>query len=190
VLSTFLTSAGLVAVAEIGDKTQLLSMVLSAQFRRPLPIVAGILAATAVNHAVAAAAGAAFAELMQGAWMSALVGASFLAIAAWALSPDRIEGDCAPPLRKAGPFVAALICFFLAEIGDKTQIATVALAAKERSVLTVTAGTTLGMMIANVPAVLVGSALATRLPLRTIRISAAALFATIGILILSRLLLS
>jgi putative Ca2+/H+ antiporter (TMEM165/GDT1 family) len=181
VLSSFLLSAGVVAVAEIGDKTQLLSIMLAARFRRPLPIAFGILAATLANHAAAALAGSLFGGLLEGRWMTALVGISFLAIALWALVPDKAADDCPASVRRLGPFLATTLCFFFAEIGDKTQIATIALAAKHQAVLAVTAGTTLGMMAANLPAVLAGSALAARLPLRLIRMCAAAIFAALGI---------
>jgi putative Ca2+/H+ antiporter (TMEM165/GDT1 family) len=180
VLSSFLLSAGVVALAEIGDKTQLLSMMLAARFRKPLPIALGILAATLANHAAAALAGALFAGLLEGPWMTGLVGLSFLAIALWALVPDKAGEDCPAAARAFGPFLATTLCFFFAEMGDKTQVATVALAAKEQAVLAVTGGTTLGMMAANVPAVLAGSALAARLPFRAIRLGAAALFAALG----------
>ena len=179
-LSSFLVSAGMVAVAEIGDKTQLLSMMLAARFRRPLPIALGILVATLANHAAAALAGSVFATMLQGPWMTGLLGVSFLAIALWALLPDKAAEDCDAPARSLGPFLATAVCFFFAEIGDKTQIATIALAAKYQAVLAVTGGTTLGMMAANVPAVLAGSALAARLPLRPFRLGAAALFAALG----------
>jgi putative Ca2+/H+ antiporter (TMEM165/GDT1 family) len=180
VLSSFLLSAGVVAVAEIGDKTQLLSMMLAARFRRPLPIALGILAATLANHAAAALAGSLFAGLLQGPWMSALLGVSFLAIGLWALVPDKTDADGPAPTRSLGPFLATTVCFFFAEIGDKTQIATIALAAKYQTVLAVTGGTTLGMMAANIPAVLAGAALASRLPFRLIRLCAAAMFAALG----------
>jgi putative Ca2+/H+ antiporter (TMEM165/GDT1 family) len=180
VLSTFFLSAGVVALAEIGDKTQLLSMMLAARFRKPLPIALGILAATLANHAAAALAGALFAGLLEGPWMSGLVGLSFLAIALWALVPDKAGEDCPASVRAFGPFLATTLCFFFAEIGDKTQVATIALAAKYQAVLAVTGGTTLGMMAANVPVVLAGSALVARLPFRAIRFGAAALFAALG----------
>jgi Ca2+/H+ antiporter, TMEM165/GDT1 family len=180
VLSSFLLSAGVIAVAEIGDKTQLLSMMLAARFRRPVPIAFGILSATLANHAAAALAGSMFATLLQGPWMTGLLGASFLAIALWALVPDKV-GECPASARRLGPFLATTLCFFFAEIGDKTQIATVALAAKHQAVIAVACGTTLGMMAANIPAVLAGSALAARLPLRLIRLCAAAIFGALGV---------
>jgi Ca2+/H+ antiporter, TMEM165/GDT1 family len=180
VLSSFLVSAGVVAVAEIGDKAQLLSMMLAARFRRPLPIAFGILAATLANHAAAALAGFLFAATLQGPWMTALLGVSFLAIALWALVPDKLDAPCPGSAGRFGPFLATTLCFFCAEMGDKTQIATIALAAEHQAVLAVTGGTTLGMMAANIPAVLAGSALAARLPLRLIRLCAAGIFAALG----------
>ena len=179
-LSSFLLSAGVVAIAEIGDKTQLLSMMLAARFKKPLPIALGILAATLANHAAAALVGSSSAGLLEGPWMTGLLGASFLAIALWALVPDKAGDECPASTRGLGPFLATAVCFFFAEIGDKTQLATVALAAKYQAVVAVTGGTTLGMMAANIPAVLAGSALAARLPLRPIRFCAAALFAALG----------
>lgn len=186
-LSSFLLSAGVVAVAEIGDKTQLLSMMLAARFRRPVPIAFGILAATLANHAAAALAGSMFAAALQGPWMTGLLGVSFLAIALWALVPDKAGDDCPASAGSLGPFLATLLCFFFAEIGDKTQLATIALAAKHQAVLAVTGGTTLGMMAANIPAVVAGSALAARLPLRAIRLCAAGIFAALGAAALLRL---
>lgn len=182
-MEAFLVSTGLVAIAEIGDKTQLLAMLLAARFRKPLPIILGILAATLANHALASLVGVAAGEILQGPWMRWVLGLAFIAFAAWALIPDKFdEGD--RPKDRAGVFLTTLVAFFLVEMGDKTQVATVALAAKFQQVLWVTAGTTLGMMIANVPAVLIGEAAATRLPLKYIRWAAAASFAVIGLWIL------
>jgi Ca2+/H+ antiporter, TMEM165/GDT1 family len=177
----FLVSTGVVALAEIGDKTQLLSMIMAARFRRPLPIILGILAATLLNHAAAALAGTLLGSVLEGPWMSWILGLSFLAVAAWALIPDKIDADAGKQVGIYGAFLATLVAFFLAEMGDKTQIATVALAAKYNTVAAVTAGTTLGMMVANVPAVLAGSALSGRLPLKAIRFAAAAVFAALGL---------
>jgi putative Ca2+/H+ antiporter (TMEM165/GDT1 family) len=179
-IEPFLVSTGVVALAEIGDKTQLLSMCIAARFRRPLPIVLGILIATILNHFAAGLAGTLVGDLLAGPWMRWILGASFLSVAVWALVPDKLEGDGVPKGRW-GAFSATAVAFFLAEIGDKTQIATVALAAKYHTVLLVTLGTTLGMMIANVPAVLVGGALADRLPLRAVRTAAAIVFALLGV---------
>jgi putative Ca2+/H+ antiporter (TMEM165/GDT1 family) len=171
-----------VALAEFGDKTQLLSLLLAARFRRPLPIVCGILLATLANHAAAGAAGALFGQLLDGAWLRWVLGLSFLAVAGWALIPDRIDERNA--LRRSGAFLTTLVAFFLAEIGDKTQIATIGLAARFEQYWTVVLGTTLGMMVANVPAVLLGDRMAGRLPVGAIRIAAALVFAALGLVTL------
>jgi putative Ca2+/H+ antiporter (TMEM165/GDT1 family) len=182
-LESFLVSTGVVAVAEIGDKTQLLSMCMAARFRRPFAITLGILAATLANHAAAAFAGTLAGDLLAGPWMSWILGLSFLAVAAWVLIPDRLDAGAGAGagVGAYGAFLETLVAFFLAEMGDKTQVATVALAARYSAVASVTAGTTLGMMIANVPAVLGGAALAGRLPLKAIRVAAAAMFAALGV---------
>jgi putative Ca2+/H+ antiporter (TMEM165/GDT1 family) len=180
-LEAFLFSTGVVALAEIGDKTQLLAFILAARFRRPWPIVAGILAATIVNHALAGAAGAWLMALAGPVAMRWVLGVSFLAMAAWTLVPDHVdEGEVAPRSGR-GVFLTTIVAFFLAEMGDKTQIATVALAAKYASTVAVVAGTTLGMMIANVPAVFLGDRLLRRMPVRLVHGVAAALFAVLGI---------
>jgi len=182
-LDAFLLSTALVALAEIGDKTQLLAFVLAARFRRPWPIVGGILVATLVNHALAASLGAWLTSLVPPHALRWTVGAAFLAMAAWALVPDKVDSDDA--LRTGiGVFGTTLVAFFLAEMGDKTQVATVALAAQYAGMLPVIAGTTLGMMIANVPAVFVGERLAERLPMRAVHRAAALLFALLGIAVL------
>ena len=173
-----LLSTGAVAVAEIGDKTQLLALLLAARFRRPAPIVAGILVATLLNHALAGWFGALVAAWLTPEVLRWVVAVSFLAIALWTLKPDAIEEDQALPARNA--FVATTIAFFIAEIGDKTQVATVLLAAKYQPLWEVVAGTTLGMLLANVPVVMLGSRFADRLPLRAARITAAVLFAALG----------
>ena len=179
-METFFISTALVAVAEIGDKTQLLALVLAARYRKPVPIILGILIATLANHALAAWAGAAVAGWIGGEAMRWILVATFLAMAAWCLVPDKAdEGPQAA--REAGAFLATLVAFFIVEIGDKTQIATVALAARFNSLLLVTAGTTLGMMLANAPVVLFGDAIARRLPLRIVRLVAAILFAALGV---------
>lgn len=184
-LSALLVSTGVVALAEIGDKTQLLALVLAARFRRPGPIVLGILAATLANHAIAGAAGAFLAHLFEGPGFRWIIGLSFLAVAAWTLVPDRLDGD-EPDPGPRGAFVATLISFFLVEIGDKTQIATVALGARfPEHVVPVVLGTTLGMLLANAPVVWAGDRLAKRLPLHAIRIVAAGVFAALGIAALS-----
>jgi Ca2+/H+ antiporter, TMEM165/GDT1 family len=173
-LSTALVSTGTVALAEIGDKTQLLALLLAARFRRPLPIAAGILVATLLNHALAGWLGSLVAHWLTADVLRWIVAGSFLAIALWSLKPDSLDEDA--PLPVHGAFVATVIAFFLAEIGDKTQVATVLLAAKYASLWQVVAGTTVGMLLANVPVVLLGSRFADRLPLRTARIAAALLF--------------
>lgn len=184
-MEALLASTAVVALAEIGDKTQLLAIVLATRFKRPLPIVFGILFATLANHFCAALVGERVSSLLDGEWFRYLIALSFIAMAAWTLIPDRFEEDADKPAR-FGAFVTTLIAFFVVEIGDKTQIATVALGAQFQSVLTVTAGTTLGMMIANVPAVYLGNALIRRVPLGTVRTVAAALFLAIGLWLLAQ----
>jgi putative Ca2+/H+ antiporter (TMEM165/GDT1 family) len=173
-----LVSAGTVALAEIGDKTQLLALLLAARFRRPWPIVAGILVATLLNHAIAGEVGALAARWLTPDVMRWIVAGSFLAIALWTLRPDALDADTKLPAH--GAFVATVLAFFVAEIGDKTQVATVLLAAKYPSLAQVVAGTTVGMLLANVPVVLLGSRFADRLPLRTARIVAACVFLVLG----------
>jgi Ca2+/H+ antiporter, TMEM165/GDT1 family len=185
-LEAFLVSAGVVALAEIGDKTQLLAFILAARFRKPVPIILGILAATLANHALAGAVGSWIAHLLGPTALRVALGVSFLAMAAWTLIPDRLDESQAK-LPRAGVFVTTMIAFFAAEMGDKTQIATVALTAEYRAFAAVVAGTTLGMMIANVPAVLVGGRLAHRLPVRLVHVIAAAIFAILGIVALASL---
>lgn len=182
-MEAFLVSTGIVALAEIGDKTQLLAFILAAKFRKPLPIVLGILVATIANHALAGALGAWITLLVGPETLRWVLGVSFIAMAIWTLIPDEFdEGDA--KLARFGVFGTTLIAFFLAEMGDKTQLATVALGAKYTSVLMVAIGTTLGMMAANLPAVLIGEKLAERFPLSKMRFVAALLFALFGILIL------
>ena len=179
-MTIILASTLLVALAEIGDKTMLLAIILAARFRRPLPIIVGIFAATVINHALAAWAGSAVAGLLDGVWFRLAVAIGFLAMAAWTLVPDTIddaEGDAISPY---GAFIATTIAFFIAEMGDKTQIATIALGAQYQSVLLVAIGTTAGMMIANVPAVFLGERMTTIFPLRLMRITTAILFAVLG----------
>jgi putative Ca2+/H+ antiporter (TMEM165/GDT1 family) len=181
-LAPLLVSTGVVAVAEMGDKTQLLALVLAARFRRPLPIVLGILVATLANHAVAGLAGAWFAHLLHGPWLRWIIAGSFVAVGAWALVPDKFEDDDKPAMDRYGAFVTTTIAFFIVEIGDKTQVATVALAGRYAAdVASVVAGTTLGMMLANAPAVWLGDKLAHRLPLKLIRVVAACIFVALGI---------
>jgi putative Ca2+/H+ antiporter (TMEM165/GDT1 family) len=178
-LEAFGVSTGLVALAEIGDKTQLLAIVLAARFRKPVPIILGILCATLLNHAAAAALGFLIADWLTGAWFQIAVGAAFIVMAAWALIPDK-EDDRAQRTNAGGVFLTTLAAFFLVEIGDKTQIATSLLAARFENILVVTAGTTLGMMLANVPAVFLGEAVTKIVPLNVVRIGAAIVFAAIG----------
>lgn len=184
------TSAGVVALAEIGDKTMLLALVLAARYRQPVAVLMGILLATLANHGLAAWAGVALAAWLAGPWFQVAVAIGFLAMAAWTLVPDRL--DEAPQAAGPGPFnalIGTMLAFFVVEIGDKTQIATVALAARFQDVLAVTIGTTLGMMLANAPAVLLGEAIVTRVPLRRVRQIAALIFAGLGIAVLARLLI-
>lgn len=184
-MEAFLVSAGLVAIAEIGDKTMLLAIVLAARFRKPWPILAGILVATLANHGLAATVGSLAGEVLQGPWVHWVLGLLFIGFGAWALIPDTFEDKDAPSAVKAGSvFVTTAIAFFFVEMGDKTQVATVALAARFHSILLVAAGTTVGMMLANGPAVWLGEAAATRLPMKYIRWGAAAAFAAIGVWIL------
>ena len=178
-MEAFLVSTGLVALAEMGDKTQLLSLVLAARFRRPWPIVLGILVATVANHALAAAVGGWLAHEIGPYWMRIAIGVGFLAMAAWTLVPDRLEDEV--KTGRFGVFLATCVAFFLAEMGDKTQVATVALAARYATFATVVLGTTVGMMLANVPVVFVGERLCARLPLKLLRRLAAAAFAALGV---------
>ncbi len=183
-LESFLISTGVVALAEIGDKTQLLALVLAARFGKPLPIILGILVATLANHFLAGAAGAWIAGLVGPTAMRWLLGLSFIAMAIWTLIPDKLEDDDRPAVARKGVFVTTLIAFFLVEMGDKTQIATVALAAKYGSLVAVVGGTTLGMLIANVPAVLLGEVAAKKLPMRLVHGIAAAIFLLLGVSVL------
>jgi putative Ca2+/H+ antiporter (TMEM165/GDT1 family) len=181
-LEAFLFSTGVVAVAEIGDKTQLLALLLASRFRRPWPILLGILLATVANHGAAAALGAAVGGWLDGPAFGAALGLSFVAMAFWCLKPDRLDGD--EGKQRFGPFLTTLVAFFLVEIGDKTQLATIALAARYADPVLVAAGTTLGMLIANAPVVLLGDRLARRLPLALVRQCAAGLFLVLGALVL------
>ena len=179
-MNTLLLSTGVVSIAEMGDKTQLLSLILAARFRKPWPIIAGMLAATLLNHAGAAWIGEFISRWMDPKVMTWLVAGAFIAMAAWILVPDKMD-DEESSLDKYGPFMATFVLFFIAEIGDKTQIATVLLAAKYDSLIQVITGTTLGMMLANVPVVLLGKLGADKLPLKGIHIACAILFAGLGI---------
>jgi len=185
-MEALLVSTGVVALAEIGDKTQLLALVLAARYRKPLPIALGILIATLVNHGLAAWLGALATGWLGPDAMRWILGLGFLAMAGWCLVPDKAEAG-PQAAAKAGAFLATLVAFFLVEIGDKTQIATVALAARFSDLLLVTGGTTLGMMLVNVPAVLCGDGIARLAPLKLIRIAAASLFAILGAMALLRL---
>jgi len=179
-LEAFLVSTGLVALAEIGDKTQLLSLVLAARFRRPWPIALGILVATLLNHAAAGAVGLWVTQWLGAQTLQWVLGAAFIAMAVWVLVPDKLEqGDATAAAH--GVFLTTLLAFFFAEMGDKTQVATVALAARHAPLWAVVLGTTLGMMLANLPVVLLGEKVMKRLPLRVVRVAAALVFAGIGV---------
>ena len=182
-MEAFLVSTGVVALAEIGDKTQLLAFLLAAKFRRPLPIVLGILAATLANHALAGALGAWLTTLVTPEILRWGLGIGFLAMAAWVLIPDTLDADDAQ-LPKLGVFAATFVAFFVAEMGDKTQIATVALAAQVGDFLWVVAGTTAGMMIANAPAVYLGERFASRMPVKQVHALAAVIFSVLGVAVL------
>ena len=183
-LEAFLVSTGVVTLGEMGDKTQLLAMLLAVKFRRPLPIVLGILVATLLNHATAGLVGAWVANTLGTDLLRWVIGVSFIAMAAWMLIPDKIDGNEASYPQRFGVFGTTLIAFFLAEMGDKTQIATVALAARYQDLVAVVAGTTLGMLIADVPAVFAGEAIAKRVPMKLVHAIAAAIFIMLGLLTL------
>ena len=179
-MDAFLVSTGIVALAEIGDKTQLLAFLLAARFRRPLPIVFGIFVATIANHAFAAAVGALVSKLLGPEVMRWVLGLAFIGMAAWIMVPDDIDENETTPAR-FGVFLTTVLAFFLAEMGDKTQVATVALAARYSSAVAVVAGTTLGMMLANVPAVYFGDRIAGRVPLKLVHGLAALIFLVLGV---------
>jgi putative Ca2+/H+ antiporter (TMEM165/GDT1 family) len=180
-VESLLVSTGVVALAEIGDKTQLLAFLLAARFKRPLAIVAGILVATLVNHGLAGALGAWITASVSPQTLRWVLGLSFIGMAAWTLIPDKIEDEEAQVARRFGVFGATLITFFLAEMGDKTQIATIAMAAHYGTPVLVVIGTTAGMLIADVPAVFVGEKLAARIPMKLVHGVAAAIFAALGV---------
>ena len=180
-IEAFFASTAVVALAEIGDKTMLLAIVLAARLRAPWQIIAGILAATIANHALAALVGREVAGLLEAPWFRIAVALGFIAMAAWTLVPDTFDEGDGAVRQRGGAFLTTLVAFFFVEMGDKTQIATIALAAHYRAVLIVAAGTTLGMMIANVPAVFLGEALVKRVSLKATRIAAAALFFILGL---------
>lgn len=184
-MEAFLTSTAVVALAEIGDKTQLLAIVLATRFKRPWPVIAGIFTATIANHFLAALVGSEVASILDGLWFRYLIAASFIAMALWTLIPDKLDEVGEKPAR-FGAFVTTLIAFFLVEMGDKTQIATVALGARLHDVISVTTGTTVGMMIANVPAVFLGNELIKRVPMKIVRMAAALLFLVIGLWLLAQ----
>jgi putative Ca2+/H+ antiporter (TMEM165/GDT1 family) len=183
-MESLLISTGVVALAEIGDKTQLLAFILAARFKKPVPIVAGILVATLVNHGLAGALGAWITSVLSPEVMRWVLGASFIGMAIWTLIPDKIEEEETTVAGHLGVFGATLVTFFLAEMGDKTQIATVALAAHYPSPFMVVAGTTLGMLIADVPAVFVGNKFAEKIPMKLVHTIAAGIFAVMGVLTL------
>ena len=183
-MEAILVSTAVVALGEMGDKTQLLAIVLAAMFRRPWPIIAGIFVATLLNHAVAGAVGGWVAQALGPEVLRWVIGLSFLAMAGWMLIPDRIDDDSAAGRQRFGVFGTTVIAFFLAEMGDKTQIATVALAARYTEVVQVVLGTTLGMMLANVPAVFLGEKIAKRVSMQWVHAAAAAIFAALGLLTL------
>ncbi len=179
-LEPILISTLVVALAEIGDRTQLLAIVLATRFRRPVPIILGILVATLANHGLAAVVGYLVGDFLKGHWFQYVVALSFFATAVWTLIPDK-EDDLPKETSHFGVFVTTLLTFFVVEMGDKTQIATVALAARFHQILLVAAGTTLGMMAANIPAVLLGEAATRIVPLKWVRIGAALVFAGLGV---------
>ena len=179
-MEAFLISTGIVGLAEIGDKTQLLAFLLAAKFRKPLPIVLAIFVATVANHAFAAAVGAWITSMLGPDVLRWVLGVSFLAMAAWTLIPDKLDED-ETKLAKYGVFLTTLIAFFMAEMGDKTQVATVALAARYHDIVSVVLGTTFGMMLANVPAVYLGDRIANRVPLHLVHGIAALVFAVLGV---------
>jgi len=183
-MHALLVSAVAVAVAEIGDKTQLLALVLAARYRKPWPICLGILVATLVNHALAGEAGVLVSQWLSPATLRWLIGLSFLAVAVWALFPDKIDEGQAAGKTHGGVFIASAVGFFLAEMGDRTQIATAVLAASHHPLWQVVAGTTLGMLAANLPVVFFGARFAHRLPLQATRLVACLLFAALGIVVL------
>ena len=182
-MEALLVSTGVVALGEMGDKTQLLAMLLAVKFRKPVPIILGIFVATLLNHATAGLVGGWVAGALGPDVLRWVIGISFIAMAGWMLIPDRIDADETTPQR-FGVFGTTLIAFFLAEMGDKTQIATVALAARYQELIAVVAGTTLGMMLADVPAVFVGDRLASAVPMKLVHGIAAAIFAILGLMTL------
>jgi len=179
-LETIFVSSGIVALAEIGDKTQLLAIILAARFRKPVPIILGILVATLLNHGLAATLGFLVSQWLQGPVFQTLVGVAFIVMAGWALIPDKEDDGGVGKKVQSGVFLTTLVAFFLVEIGDKTQIATSLLAARFHDIALVTIGTTLGMMAANVPAVFLGEAVTRVVPLKYVRMGAAVVFVLLG----------
>ena len=180
-MESLFVSTGVVALAEIGDKTQLLAFLLATRFKKPVPIIAGILVATILNHALAGALGAWITAVLSPEVLRWILGLSFLGMAVWTMIPDKIEEEEMQVARKFGVFGTTLITFFLAEMGDKTQIATVAMAAHYPDPVLVVIGTTLGMLIADVPAVFIGDRFAARIPMKPVHGIAAAMFAVMGL---------
>ncbi len=180
-MEALFVSTGVVALAEIGDKTQLLAFILAARFKKPLPIIAGILCATIVNHGLAGVLGAWITTTVSPEILRWILGASFIGMAIWTMIPDKIEEEETQVAKKLGVFGATLITFFLAEMGDKTQIATIAMAAHYANPLLVVIGTTLGMLLADVPAVFIGDKMATKIPMKLVHSIAAAIFALLGV---------
>ena len=180
-MEAFLVSTGLVALAEMGDKTQLLSLVLAARFRKPWPIVAGIFVATLANHALAGAVGAWVTQALGPDVLRWLLGGSFIAMSAWMLIPDKLDAEAADAKPRFGVLVTTLVAFFLAEMGDKTQVATVMLAARYDAWAAVVAGTTLGMMLANAPVVWFGERITRRVPIRLVHGVGAVIFLVLGV---------
>lgn len=183
-MDSLLVSTGVVTLAEMGDKTQLLAFILAARFKKPIPIILGILAATVINHGLAGALGAWITSMVQPEVLRWILGASFLGMAIWTLIPDKIEEEETQVAKHFGVFGATFITFFLAEMGDKTQLATIALAAHYSEAIFVVVGTTLGMLIADVPAVFVGNKFAEKIPMKLVHAIAAGIFAVMGILTL------
>ena len=183
-MEAFLVSTGVVALGEMGDKTQLLAILLAARFRRPLPIILGILVATLVNHALAGMAGGWVATALGPDLLRWVIGVSFIAMALWMLVPDKVDDEAAGRSERFGVFGTTVVAFFLAEMGDKTQIATVAMAARYDALVSVVTGTTLGMMLANVPAVFLGDTIARKVSMRLVHGIAAVIFAVLGLLTL------
>jgi putative Ca2+/H+ antiporter (TMEM165/GDT1 family) len=179
-MEVYLISALLVTLAEMGDRTQLLSIMLASRYRRPIPILAGVLVATVANHSLAALAGFYLAALLAASWFKIVVALSFVAMAIWTLFPDKEDDDGARTRGHWGVFLTTAVTFFLVEIGDKTQIATIALAARYHDVVVVAAGTTTGMMLANIPAVFLGHGVTRVLPIKGLRIAAALLYLALG----------